>query len=175
MCAVSLLPGALDAADQQIFDDEVITGLRLPDLKRSLTIEDDDRFDSFVFEVFDYVSQASLRRSAPSQHAAFRMQRMKRFIERHAFEELTLTDIAACLGISPFTCIRQFKRAMGTTPLQYLSRLRLQRAQALLKNPRPTIAEVARTVGIPDRHYFSRWFSKATGVPPERFRRIASR
>jgi AraC-like DNA-binding protein len=170
VCAISLLPGALDEADRSLFDAQVLSGLALPTLERALAIEDDDRFESVIFEIFDYVSRASLRDGAKPERPDFRVQRMKRFIEQHAYENITLSDIAACLDLSPFTCIRQFKRATGITPLHYLSRLRLDRAQTLLKNRRLTVAEVARGVGIRDRCYFTRWFSKAAGISPHGFR-----
>lgn len=170
VCAISLLPGALDESDGMIFDRQVLTGVTLPPLNRSLSIEDDDQFESFIFDVFDYVSQASLRDTHALDRTALRGQRMKRFIERHAFEAISLGDIASCVGVSPFTCIRQFKRSVGTTPLRYLSRVRLDRAKALLKNRRFTVGDVARRVGIRDRHYFTRWFTKETGVSPQAFR-----
>lgn len=175
VCAVSLLPGALDEADQPIFDKQVLGKLRLPDLTHALEIDDDERFDSLIFELFDFVSRASLAAANVPRGVAFRVQRMKRFIEQHAFETITLSDIARCLNLSPFTCIRQFKHGTGTTPQRYLSELRLKRAQELLKNPRLTVGDVGQRVGIHDRYYFTRWFSKETGVPPQRFRQILDR
>jgi AraC-like DNA-binding protein len=170
VCAISLLPGALDDADRELFDAQVLDGLALPALERSLAIEDDDRFESFIFEIFDHVSRASRRGGTGRNRADFRVQRIKRFIERHAYEDIALGDIAACLDLSPFTCLRLFKSRTGVTPLRYLSRLRLERAQALLKDRRLTIPEVARAVGIRDRAYFTRWFSKEAGIPPHGFR-----
>lgn len=175
VCGISLLPGALDETDEPIFDKQVLNGLELPVLGRMLAMEDDDQFESLVFRVFDYVSRVSLSDSRALARPSFRVQRMKRFVERHAFEDIALSDIARCLGLSPFTCIRVFKSATGLTPLNYLSRVRFERAQVLLRNRKLTIAEVGRRVGIRDRHYFSRWFSKAAGVPPNRFRRIIDR
>lgn len=175
VCAISLLPGALDEADRELFDAQVVDGLALPTLERSLSIEDDDHFESFVFEIFDYVSRASLPEGTGRTRSDFRVQRMKRFIEQHAYENITLGDIAACLDLSPFTCIRQFKRATRLTPLRYLSRLRLERARALLKARRLTIAEIAREVGIRDRCYFTRWFSKEAGISPGGFRQKVNR
>ncbi len=175
VCAVSLLPGALDEADEAIFGKQLLGRLRLPDLKLAVGIDDDDRFDSLIFELFDFVSRASLGAARAQRNVAFRVQRMKRFIEQHACENIALSDIGRCLDLSPFTCIRQFKNGTGITPLRYLSELRLERAQALLKNPHLTVGEVGRRVGIGDRHYFTRWFSKETGVAPQRFRQIVDR
>ena len=170
LCAVSLLPGALDEGDAAIFDTQVLNGLRLPVLKRFLTLDDDEQFESCIFDIFDRVSRASLRDGPAIDRIGFRAQRLKRFIEWHAFEDISLADIAACIGISPFTCIRQFKSATGITPLRYLTQVRVERAQILLKNQRLTIREVAHQVGIRDRYYFTRWFTKAVGIPPQEFR-----
>ena len=174
VCAISLLPGALDE-DQPIFDKQIIGGVRLPALERLLAIEDDDQFQSLIFRVFDHASRLSLGDARRDARPSFHAQRMKRFIERHAFEDLALADIARCLNLSPFTCIRLFKNATGLTPLHYLSRLRFERAQVLLRKSKLNIAEVGRKVGIHDRHYFSRWFTKAAGLPPNSFRQIVDR
>lgn len=170
VCAISLRDGALDDMDQAMFDTQVLRGLPLPALERSLELEDEDRFDSLIFGIFDYVSRASLKGRV--FRADVRVQRMKRFIERHAFEDISLTEIARSVQLSPFTCIRQFKSAVGSTPLRYLQRLRLDRARTLLKDRRLTIEQVARKVGIRDRFYFSRLFSREIGVPPQKFRQL---
>jgi AraC-like DNA-binding protein len=172
VCAISLRSDALDESDDTIFDKQVLSGLKLPPLLRCLRMVDDEQFDSFIFEMFDRVSRASLGDRSHIHRTDFRVQRMKRFIEQHAFEDIALADIARCVDLSPFTCIRQFKKTTKLTPLRYLSDLRFQRAQSLLKNPRLTIAEVGVRIGIQDRFYFSRWFSKEAGVSPQRFRQI---
>jgi AraC-like DNA-binding protein len=175
VCAISLLPGALDEGDAPIFDAQVLTGLTVPGLKRFLAAEDDEQFESFVFDIFDGVSRASLRGGSAVRRIDLRTQRVKRFIELHAFENISLADIAASVGVSPFTCIRQFKIAAGVTPLRYLTQVRIERAQVLLKNQRLTMREVANQVGIRDRYYFTRWFSKAVGMPPQAFREHLAR
>jgi AraC-like DNA-binding protein len=172
VCAISLRPGALDESDSPIFHKQILNGLRLPALNRVLTVDDEERFDALIFEIFDQVSRASSLESSRLRRTDFRVQRMKRFIEQHAFEDIALTDIARCVDLSPFTCIRQFKKAINVTPLRYVSELRFQRAQKLLKKSRLSIAEVGLKVGMRDRFYFTRWFSREAGVPPKRFRQM---
>lgn len=169
-----LKPGALDQGDEPLFGEQVMTGLRLPDLKRALSLETVDEFDSFIFEAFGLASCVSLGGHPRRERSHIRVQRMKRFIEHHAFESITLSDLATCLDLSPFTCMRLFKSRMGLTPQRYLNDLRLVRAQELLRDRRLTIADVAFRVGIRDRFYFTRWFSKKVGVPPQRFREIVN-
>lgn len=167
-----LRPGALDP-EEPMFDDQVINRLRVPDLSRCLTIDSTDEFDSFIFEVFGHVSRASLDGDRSPQRS-LRIQRAKRFIEQHAFEDIALGDIAASINVSPFTCLRQFKALTGVTPHSYLSRLRLARAQQLLKDHRLTIGEIGSRVGIRDRFYFTRWFSREVGISPGRYRNLGS-
>jgi AraC-like DNA-binding protein len=167
---ISLRPGALDEDERPLFARDTLRVPKLRNFEHALSIDNMDEFDSFVFEIFDYVSSASLQNARTAHRNHLRIQRAKRFIELHATESLSLKDMASCVGLSPFTFIRAFRAATGVTPHHYLSEIRLQRAKLLLKLARLSIAEVATLVGIRDQCYFARWFSKAAGVSPRRFR-----
>jgi AraC-like DNA-binding protein len=168
-----LRPGALDDMDEPLFNSQVLHGLSLPILKRSVAFETDDEFDSYIFEIFSYVSCASWGEQRLNKITRLRIQRIKRFIELNASENISLAGIAGCVDVTPFTCIRQFKKAMGITPHQYLDHVRLSHAKSLLRNRKLTIPEVASRVGIPDPFYFTRWFAKLAGAPPGRFRSLS--
>ncbi len=65
-----------------------------------------------------------------------------------------------------------FREETGMTPLQLLSRKRIEHAQQLLLSQhltRYTIKEISRLSGFTDPYYFSRTFRKWTGVPPSRW------
>jgi AraC-like DNA-binding protein len=64
-----------------------------------------------------------------------------------------------------------FRQEVGTTPIKYLQRYRVNRARQLLAESDKSIAEIARIVGFSDSGYFSRIFHRETGVSPEEFRR----
>lgn len=164
-----LLPGALDESAAPLFGRQVVQGSPLPKLQRSLALATIDDFDSFIFEVFGIASRATSRSKSKST-CKVRVQRMKRFIEKHAFEPIEVSDIAESVGLSPFVCIRLFKLATGLSPHRYLSSLRFERARSLLKNTRLPIIDVAAQIGVRDRFYFTRWFSKEAGIPPHRYR-----
>ena len=72
--------------------------------------------------------------------------------------------------MSPFSLLRQFKSHAGVTPHDYIMNLRLNRAKNLLSNEGMAINEISRAVGFRDQRYFSRWFSKSTGVSPSAYR-----
>ena len=167
---VSLRPGALDETGEAVFDVQLLNIAVIPDLKRAIALETADEFDSFIFEVFGSVSQVSTNDSSSQRLVSIRIQRAKRFIEQNALENITIADIAASINVSPFTCLREFRCATGMSPHRYLDGVRLKSAKRFLGNRRLTIGEVGSRIGIHDRHYFTRWFVKQTGIPPQRFR-----
>lgn len=81
-----------------------------------------------------------------------------------------LPDIA---GLTPTSYCRAFRRVTGMSPGSYLTRLRINKAKALLHEPSRSLSlkEVARQVGYQDELYFSRTFKKSEGVSPSLYRR----
>lgn len=165
-----LLPGALDLDHPRLFKKQVVPArgtLKL--LQRAALADSDDHFDSLIFGLFDETSKLS-RGAGTLLDSNVRMQRVKRFIERHAFDHLGLSDIAAEVGISPFTCVRQFRASTGKTPYAYLLELRIERAKRVLQRSNLPIDVVSHMVGFDDPAYFSRYFKRALGLSPTSYR-----
>jgi AraC-like DNA-binding protein len=161
---------ALDPECGSIFSRQTIpSGQALRLVERAIASMSDDAFDSLVFALFEQASLASGGSSggAPS---GLRMQRVKRFIELHAFEQIALREVASEAGLSPFTLVRQFHSAIGKSPYAYMLELRLARAKELLRTSDRPIRAVAERVGFRDPAYFSRLFANAVGCPPTVFR-----
>lgn len=90
----------------------------------------------------------------------------------HEDPELTCDGIAADLGVAPRT-LQKALAACGTTYRMALSEIRLERARAMLADPACSglgIAEIAYRAGYADSAYFTRIFTRATGVPPSHWR-----
>lgn len=90
---------------------------------------------------------------------------------RFADQPLSRAQIAAHVAASESYLTRVFRRDLGITPWEYLTRLRLDRAKDLLHTTSLTIAEIANQVGYNDGAYFSRVFHQETGRSPLAFRR----
>ena len=92
------------------------------------------------------------------------------FIDVYACQPLTLTGIAAQVGVTPRALQYAFRRQYDTTPMGYLRRVRLERAHQDLLAAEPaagtTVAAVARRWGFsrPDR--FAAAYRTAYGRPP---------
>ncbi len=89
-------------------------------------------------------------------------------------DPIDLPSLARRAGCSAQHLNRLFRRALGLTPLQCLAHLRLERAAALLREGKLTVAAVAGRVGIPDPYYFSRVFRAAYGSSPSEYRDASS-
>jgi AraC family transcriptional regulator len=93
--------------------------------------------------------------------------------EHYAEPEVSLTELAAALGISPSQLSRRFRAVRGTTPVAYLRDLRLQKARELLTETDQTLQVIAEHTGYRSAFYLSRVFSAQTGQSPSEYRRTS--
>jgi AraC family transcriptional regulator len=79
--------------------------------------------------------------------------------------------MAAVARLSPYYFARQFKRATGLPPHQYVIARRVERAQQLLQiDGDLSLAEIAACAGFSDQSQFSHHFKRLVGVTPGQFR-----
>lgn len=88
------------------------------------------------------------------------------YLEAHYGEDLTLSDLATSLHVSPAYLSRTFKGVQGESPINYLTKLRMRRAKDLLLKDQLAVGEVARAVGYQDPYYFSKLFKRYFGIAP---------
>lgn len=118
----------------------------------------------------NYAKPAQSRPLVLGGLVARRLQQAIKLLEGHIEENITLAEIAASAGLSPFHFSREFKRATGVSPHQYLIRLRLERARDLLASTDLPIAEVALRSGFASQSHFTRYFRKLTATTPRAYR-----
>ena len=92
------------------------------------------------------------------------------YINAGLADRLTLDDTAASIQMSSFHFARMFKVTTGHTPHAYVTRLRIERAQELLRTSSLSMSTIARKVGFASRSHFARTFLRLTGISPHRFR-----
>lgn len=111
------------------------------------------------------------QRSSVSFSDRQRMRALQTYIHKNYREHISLSDIAAAGHISRGECCRVFKRVQKQSPVQYLTRFRLEQSLKLLNSTELSVQEIARQVGFGTASYFTERFREAFGCAPSEYRR----
>lgn len=104
-----------------------------------------------------------------------RATRIRRFLDRHAHEAITLDDLAAELGCSSSRAGHVVVEELGLGFRELLQRERIDRARVLLATSGRSLAVIAEACGFRNEYYFNRAFTKRVGTPPGRWRQAQNR
>ena len=102
---------------------------------------------------------------------AIQIGQLQDFIEDNLDQKITITQLANLVHLSQFHFARAFKKAVGTTPHQYLIQRRIERAKILLTVTRVSVQEIAIKVGYINISHFTRQFRKYVGATPATYRK----
>ncbi|MBY0581403.1 MAG: AraC family transcriptional regulator [Sphingomonas sp.] len=103
-----------------------------------------------------------------------KLRRLEDFVEANLDQSISLAELAALAGLSPFHFSRVFKNQRGETPCQFVRSRRTDRARRLLTSTDMPLAELALACGFANQSHFTAAFTRAMGIPPARYRRLAT-
>ncbi len=95
----------------------------------------------------------------------------KEFIESNYASEISLKEVAEAVFLNPSYFSQLFKETTGENFINYLTKIRIEKAMELLKQSDIKVYEVAQAVGYTDQAYFSRIFKQVVGLNPADYRR----
>ncbi|WP_373895473.1 response regulator [Virgibacillus natechei] len=93
----------------------------------------------------------------------------RKYILEHFTETITLESVAASVNLSPNYFSNLFKQEFGETFIDFVTKVRLQKAKALIEMNLYSLKEISFMVGYKDPNYFSRVFKKYYQESPKRF------
>ena len=96
-------------------------------------------------------------------------QTARDYLAAHYAEAITLSSLAAALGISVSLLKRVFREQVGQSVISYLTALRIGEAKRLIRQGNLTFTQIAERVGIESIYYFSNLFKKQTGMSPTEY------
>lgn len=134
---------------------------------------EDARFASDALACLDvFIGEAeaciSDKASAP---ANANMKKLLDYIHEHYAEPLNLTDMAKHFHFNPSYLSSYFSSHNNEGFVDYLHKVRIEKAEELLRKGDAMISEISGLVGYSDHSYFCKVFKKLTGLSPSRYRR----
>jgi len=99
------------------------------------------------------------------------VQTAKDYIRENYNKPLTVKDVADCINLSPSYFQHLFKSETDCSFIDYLTKIRIARAEELLIREDLPISDIAFSVGFDDSNYFSRVFKQKTGSSPREYRK----
>jgi AraC-like DNA-binding protein len=123
-------------------------------------------------ETVAHISAALENKRRLSEEAQRLVRSAMAYVHEHYAEDLSREVLAQHVGITEDHLTFCFRQELGTTPIQYIHRYRINQAKRLLGDSQATITEIAGRVGFSDSGYFSRIFRRETGTTPSAFRRL---
>lgn len=99
------------------------------------------------------------------------LKKVTNYIKENYWMELSLSDLAAMVNLSPAYFCSLFKESYGISPINYLHNVRVECAKQLLEDTNKSVTDIAFEVGYQSIHYFSRYFKNHEGISPNDFRR----
>lgn len=109
---------------------------------------------------------------AGSQRTSYTITDVLRFCEEHYHEPLNVPQLAELMFLSPGRFSELFTQQVGTSPASYIRRLRLERAQTLLRTTDIAVTKIAHEVGFSDGSQLSRAFHAMFSTSPSEYRSI---
>jgi len=106
------------------------------------------------------------------QNVHFIINRSKRYINEHLSDDLSVSNIASQLYLSPNYFSRLFKKVTGEGCNEYIVRKRIEKAKMLLETTNLPTGRIALMVGYRDTNYFSLAIKKSTGYSPRKYREV---
>lgn len=111
--------------------------------------------------------QATIYRGGLPIH---QLRKVEDYVAEHLAEEISIEHLAGLLELSTSHFAHVFKETTGMTPLQFVTRQRITRAQQLIRETPRSLIEVGLEVGYTSPSHFAQVFRRVVGVTPTEFR-----
>lgn len=129
---------------------------------------------SWFMQLIGHLSRCYEQAKNPDSKSLLRIAEAIIHIEQNYTQPLGLEELAEIAEMPKRSFLRDFRNAMGTSPISYLIQFRIRRAAELLRGTDRGITQIAFDVGFEDSNYFTRQFKKQQGVSPREYRKLAT-
>ena len=106
----------------------------------------------------------------PSRPASRECAAVRRYIETHFKENLTLDILAQVAHVNKYHMAHAFSKEYGVSPISYLNSRRITESKTLLQTTDMSLSSISQTLGFSSPSYFSQSFRRHEGISPQAFR-----
>ncbi|HEY5779696.1 MAG TPA: PocR ligand-binding domain-containing protein [Terrimicrobiaceae bacterium] len=149
----------LKRVEEAYFNTRVISRVQYESAVRLLQI-----FAGHLAEVGQRIALSHRQSESPA------MTKARQWIAEHCEESVSLAEAARAVSLSAKHFSDMFRKATGIPFVEYVGRVRVEKAKNLLANPQLRISEVAFEVGFQSLSQFNRVFKKIAGQSPKSYR-----
>ena len=109
--------------------------------------------------------------AVPVQRANKECAAVRRYIDEHFDEPLTLDQLAEHIHVNKYYLSHTFRKEFGISPINYLNERRIRESQYLLEHTNHSLSQIAHMLGFSSPSYFSQSFRRAEGISPVEYRK----
>lgn len=159
-----------ESADHWLFEASSEAGMLFDELYHCAEAEDALRVVAKCAELVSLAIDASAVQKTPGTGADWATLRaMTGYVQAHYTEQIRLEQIAAAGAICRNRCCILFRKRLGCSPIEYVTRYRLEKACALLSQG-TSVTEAALASGFNSASYFTERFRRYYGATPKIYR-----
>jgi two-component system response regulator YesN len=126
--------------------------------------------EELLHAIDDIIAQMPPIEKLPETYRDSIVYQAKGYMQKNLGKPITLNDVADAIHLTPHYFGQMFKEVTGITFLHYLTKIRMEKACELLRDPRLKHYEISNLVGYTDPNYFTKVFQKIHGKTPKDFR-----
>lgn len=133
------------------------------------SIENQDKFEEWICRAFsEVIGHVKVNQQIEAIKA---IKIAQNYIDENYSKQITLESTADYVHLSTYYFSHLFKKEMGMTFIEYLTKKRIEKARQLLLTKDMSILNIAREVGYWDANYFGKVFKSIVGVTPSQCRK----
>lgn len=124
-----------------------------------------------IVNILTMICTGNHRRETAASPLSGKLKAVQQYLDAHYTEQVSLDRLAEEFYISKYYLAREFRKAFGTTIIQYLLTKRITSAKELLRYSQSPIEDIARLCGIDDPSYFNKVFKRMEGCTASEYRK----
>jgi AraC-like DNA-binding protein len=124
---------------------------------------------SIIYNILYLIKKEEHERKVPWRVSQQLSEAIKTIHKYYNKKHIYISELAGMSGMSDVYFRKQFKAIYGTTPVKYITELKLSYAKELLRSNQYSVKDIAFMCGYEDEYYFSQDFKKNLGLPPSEY------